>query len=127
MNKIKPILQQGTSDCGCACIATILNYYGKEVSLRKITEEAGTDKIGTSGLGIIKAAQKFGLSCTGIMITEREKIDTLPFPAIFHIKTESQEHYIVPYKIKKDVIFYHDPAFGLTSEPIKHLIKNGLV
>ncbi len=119
MNKIKPILQQGTSDCGCACIATILNYYGKEVSLRKITEEAGTDKIGTSGLGIIKAAQKFGLSCTGIMITEREKIDTLPFPAIFHIKTESQEHYIVPYKIKKDIIFYHDPAFGLTSEPIK--------
>lgn len=23
MNKIKPILQQGTSDCGCACIATV--------------------------------------------------------------------------------------------------------
>ena len=38
MSKIKPILQQGDSDCGCACIATILNYYGKSVSLRKIYE-----------------------------------------------------------------------------------------
>ena len=43
MSKIKPILQQGDSDSGCACIATILNYYGKSVSLRKIYEVAGTD------------------------------------------------------------------------------------
>ena len=70
MPKIKPILQQFSSDCGSACITTILDYYGKTVSLRKISEEAGTDSAGTSGLGIIKAAQKFGLSCTGIRLIE---------------------------------------------------------
>ncbi len=118
MAKIKPILQQFSSDCGSACIATILDYYGKTVSLRKISEEAGTDSAGTSGLGIIKAAQKFGLSCTGIMVTEKEKINTLPLPSIVHFKTESQEHYVVPYKIKKGIICYSDPAIGLTSETI---------
>ncbi len=118
MSKIKPILQQGASDCGSACIATILDYYGKTVSLRKICEEAGTDGAGTSGLGIIKASKKYGLSCTGIMVTEKEKIETLPFPAILHIKTEVQEHYVVPYKIKKGIIYYNDPAIGLTSEPL---------
>ncbi|MCR4736283.1 MAG: hypothetical protein K5829_14905 [Treponema sp.] len=88
MPRIKPILQQSSSDCGSACIATILDYYGKTVSLRKICEEAGTDAIGTSGLGIVKASQKFGLSCTGIMVSDKEKLDGFPFPAIFHLHTE---------------------------------------
>lgn len=116
MLKIKPILQQGNSDCGSACIATILDYYGKEVSIRKISEEAGTDGAGTSGVGIIKAAKKYGLTCTGILVTEKDKLDGFPFPAIFHIKTENQEHYVVPYKIKKGRIYYNDPAKGLTSD-----------
>ena len=50
MPKIKPILQQGASDCGSACIATVLDYYGKNVSIRKISAEAGTDGAGTSDL-----------------------------------------------------------------------------
>lgn len=122
MSRIRPILQQGSSDCASACIATILDYYGKEVSIRKISEEAGTDGAGTSGLGIIKAAKKYGLSCTGIMVMEKEKLENFSFPAIFHIKTEEQEHYIVPYKIKKGRIFYNDPAVGLTSDKIETFI-----
>lgn len=123
MSKIKAILQQGSSDCGVACIATILNYYGKSVSLRKIYEEAGTDRAGTSGLGIIKAAEKFGLSCTGIMVTEKEKINAVPFPAIIHFKVENYEHYVVPYKIHKGIIFYCDPAKGKVSEPVEEFNK----
>ena len=123
MSKIKTILQQGSSDCGVACIATILNYYGKSVSLRKIYEEAGTDRAGTSGLGIIKAAEKFGLSCTGIMIAEKEKINSLPFPAIIHFKVENYEHYVVPYRIHKGIIFYCDPAKGNVSEPVEEFNK----
>lgn len=101
MPKIKPILQQCASDCGSACIATILNYYGKSVSVRKISAEAGTDDAGTSGVGIQKASKKLGLSCTGIMISDREKLKSFPFPAIFHMRTEQLGHYVVPYKIKK--------------------------
>lgn len=123
MPKLKPILQQGTSDCGVACIATILNYYGKSVSLRKIYEEAGTDRAGTSGLGIKKAAETFGLSCTGIFVNEKSKITSIPFPAIFHLKTPEQEHYVVPYKIKKDQLYYHDPAIGLTSSALEEFYK----
>lgn len=58
MKKLKAVLQQSTSDCGSACIATILQYYGKTVSTKKIREEAGTDASGTSGLGIVKASEK---------------------------------------------------------------------
>ena len=101
--KVKAILQQGSSDCASACLATILDYYGKTVSLRKISSEAGTDGAGTSGYGIIKAAQKFGLSCTGIMISTKDKLSSLPLPAILHMRTEKLGHYVVPYRITKNI------------------------
>ena len=101
MGKIKNIIQHDESDCGIACISFVLHYYGKDVSIRKIREVAGTDKIGTSGLGIIKASEKFGLSCKGIMVNEKEKIVSFPMPAILHLKWEGHEHYVVIYKIKR--------------------------
>lgn len=119
MPKIKPVLQKCDFDCGCACIATILNYYGKSVSLRKIYEVAGTDKVGTSGIGIVKASQKFGLSCTGIMVNNKEKINHMPFPFIVQFKKDNYEHYVVPYKVKKGKIYYCDPAKGYASESLE--------
>lgn len=123
MAKIKSILQHDESDCGCACIASILYFYGKTVSINKIREEAGTDKVGTSGLGIIKASEKFGLSCKGIIATDKTKITTFPMPAIFHLKWDGHEHYVVVYKIKKNKIYINDPAIGLTKEKFDDFIK----
>lgn len=112
MARIKKILQHDRTDCGAACLAIILNYYGKSVPLRKIRIAAGTDSIGTSGLGIIKGAEKFGLSCKGLMSSEKDKLDKIPLPAIFHIK-ENLDHYVVVYKINKKNVFISDPANGL--------------
>lgn len=123
MGKIKNIIQHDESDCGIACISFVLHYYGKDVSIRKIREVAGTDKIGTSGLGIIKASEKFGLSCKGIMVNEKEKIVSFPMPAILHLKWAGHEHYVVIYKIKKNVAYINDPTIGLTTESLDSLLK----
>ena len=123
MFRIKNIIQHDESDCGIACIAFILHYYGKDISMRKIREIAGTDKIGTSGLGIIKASEYFGLSCKGIMINDKEKIDSLPMPAILHLKWDGHEHYVTIYRIKKGIAFINDPAIGLTTEPLNSLLE----
>lgn len=112
MSRIKKVLQHDEADCGAACISIILQYYGKTVSLRKIRSMAGTDTIGTSGLGIVRGAEKFGLSCKGLMAPEKTKIENIPLPAIFHIH-EHLEHYVVVYKVTKKFIFISDPAIGL--------------
>lgn len=119
MPKIKPILQQFDFDCGCAAIATILQYYGKSVRLRKIREVAGTDNAGTSGVGIVKACQEFGMSCTGIYVSEKEKISSMPFPFIIQFKCEDYEHYVVPHKVKKGKVYYCDPAKGSVCESLE--------
>ena len=50
--RVKELIQHDESDCGAACLAIILSFYGRETSIRKIREAAGTDKVGTSGYGI---------------------------------------------------------------------------
>lgn len=122
MSRIKQVLQHDESDCGPACVSIILQYYGKTIPLRKIRAVAGTDKIGTSGFGISKACETFGLDCEGFMAPQKEKISEIIFPAIFHIKTEI-EHYVVVYKIKKNKVYISDPAIGLIKEDFKSFLE----
>ena len=122
MSRIKQVLQHDESDCGPACVSIILQYYGKTIPLRKIRAVAGTDKIGTSGFGISKACETFGLDCEGFMAPQKEKISEIIFPAIFHIKTEI-EHYVVVYKIKKNKVYISDPAIGLIKEDLKSFLE----
>ena len=112
MARIKKVLQHDETDCGAACLSIILNYYGKSVPIRRIRSAAGTDSIGTSGYGIVKGAERFGLSCKGLMSPEKDKIDEIPLPAIFHIK-ETLDHYVAVYKLNKNYVFISDPAEGL--------------
>ncbi|OJF76779.1 MAG: peptidase C39 [Treponema sp. CETP13] len=110
--KIQKVLQHDETDCGVACLSIIFKYYGKTVSLRKIRTVAGTDKKGTSGLGIVKGANSFGMSCKCLMATDKEKISEIALPAIFHFHGNT-DHYIVVYKIKNKKIYVSDPALGL--------------
>lgn len=112
MARIKKVLQHDETDCGAACLSIVLNYYGKSVPIRRIRSAAGTDSIGTSGYGIVKGAERFGLSCKGLMAPEKNKIDEIPLPAIFHIK-ENLDHYVTVYKLNKNYVFISDPAEGL--------------
>ena len=112
MGKIKKVLQHDESDCGAACISIILQYFGKTVPLRKIRNASGTDCAGTSGYGIIKGAEKFGLSCKGLMSPQKDRLEEIPFPAVFHTR-EKVEHYVVVYKVTSRHVYISDPGKGL--------------
>ena len=60
------VLQHDETDCGVACIASIAKYYGKTISFTKIRTLAGTDLMGTSGLGIVRSAIALGFFLKGI-------------------------------------------------------------
>lgn len=121
--RIKCVLQHDETDCGAACLSTILQYYGKKVSLTKIRSEAGTDTAGTSGFGIVKGAAKFGLSCKGLAADDKDRIAEIPFPAIFHLHNNSQDHYVVLYKVRKNTVYISDPARGPRKIPLADFRK----
>ncbi|WP_092477905.1 cysteine peptidase family C39 domain-containing protein [[Clostridium] polysaccharolyticum] len=60
------IRQMDETDCAAACLSTICKQYGVNKNVTKIREMAGTDKNGTNGIGVIKAATELGYKAYGI-------------------------------------------------------------
>nr|WP_270660195.1 peptidase domain-containing ABC transporter [Paraclostridium bifermentans] len=109
------IKQHDYKDCGCACIATICKTYGLNYPISKIREVAGTDKEGTSALGIVKASEKLGFSAKGVKASKPEDIfNEIPLPAIAHVVIDNTMlHYVVIHKISEKEIIVADPAKGI--------------
>ena len=56
------VRQHDQSDCGVACLASIIQYYGGHAKMEKLRELSGTTKQGTTLLGLYQAAPELGLS-----------------------------------------------------------------
>lgn len=122
MKKYYCIKQHDYKDCGCACLATICKTYGLKYPISKIREVAGTDKDGTSALGVIKAAEKLGFSAKGVKANKPEDIfSEIPIPAIAHVVIDNTMlHYVVIHKISEKEIIVADPAKGIVKyKPIE--------
>lgn len=106
------VKQHDLKDCGCACLATICRQYGLKYPISKIREVAGTDKKGTSALGLVQAAEKLGFVAKGVKANKAEDIfGKLPLPAIAHVIIDQKlMHYVVIHKINKEEIIVADPA-----------------
>jgi ATP-binding cassette subfamily B protein len=95
-NKIPFIRQQDQSDCGVACLASVVRHFGGEVSLERLRALSGTSKQGTTLLGLCQAAQQIGLEAEGFEAESIEMLYELPHPVILHVVMEGKlEHYVV--------------------------------
>ncbi|SHK10122.1 ATP-binding cassette, subfamily B [Clostridium cavendishii DSM 21758] len=125
LKKYYCIRQHDYKDCGCACLATVCKQYGLKYPISKIRELAGTDKQGTSALGIIKASEKLGFTAKGVKINELKDIfSEFPLPAIAHvIIDESFLHYVVIHKITKNEILVADPGRGIIKYKLEEFFE----
>ena len=103
------LLQISEMDCGAACIAMVLRFHGKNVSLNRIRDLAGVSRDGTSLFNLATAADASGLSATAVR-TSRSHLDQVALPAIAHWKGT---HFVVLYEINGGDVVIADPAIGL--------------
>ncbi|MDG5766895.1 peptidase domain-containing ABC transporter [Balneolales bacterium ANBcel1] len=107
------IRQHDQSDCGVACLASVIRYYGGEAGLEKLREESGTTISGTTLLGLFQAAPKFGLIAEPYeadIPNLKEQTD----PCILHIVTENHlQHFVVYFGFDGDYFLISDPAEGV--------------
>jgi ATP-binding cassette, subfamily C, bacteriocin exporter len=111
--KFPIVLQQSSSDCGVACLAAVIGYFGGEESLERLRELSGTAIQGTTVLGLMEASKVLGLEADGYKVDGLFRLDELEAPAILHvIMDQKYSHYMVCYG--KDAKGYHlmDPAVG---------------
>lgn len=112
MKKYVLVKQHDETDCGAACLASIAKYYGKRISISRIRYFAGTDCFGTSGFGLVKGASALGMSCRGILSSEKT-LEKAPFPVICHVKKDVIDHYVVVYGRKGSKVIVADPDDGI--------------
>ncbi|MHB9925663.1 hypothetical protein CF057_00105 [Clostridium botulinum] len=85
-NKYICIKQHDYKDCGAACLATICKQYGLKYPISKIRQVAGTDKEGTSALGVIKTAEEVGFTDKSVKESKSEDLfSEIPLPCIAHM------------------------------------------
>jgi len=106
------VRQRDSTDCGPACLASVIAHYGIYVPLAKIRQVAGTDKLGTSMWGLIKVLKQFNFETKGLNGSS-EHLDKLPIPFIAHIEQQDGlHHYVCVYRVNSKRLKVMDPAEG---------------
>jgi ATP-binding cassette, subfamily C, bacteriocin exporter len=125
------VLQQDQSDCGVACLASIIKFYQGEGSLENLRRLSGTSKQGTTLLGLMQAAQQVGFEAEGLEAEGVHNLSELREPAILHVVVEDRlQHYLVYYPSQgsdgfepSDPLVLLDPAKGVIKMSHEELDK----
>jgi len=116
--------QADSKDCGPTCLKIVAKYYKKSIAIQELRKLSETTREGSSLLGISDAAEKIGFRSLGVKVSLLRLLEA-PTPCILHW---NKNHYVVLYKIKKDIFYISDPAHGLLKytkdEFLKHWIGN---
>jgi ABC-type bacteriocin transporter len=106
------VKQRDITDCAAAGLASVAAHYKLDLPVARIRQLAGTDKKGTTLLGIVEAAQKLGFEAKGVK-APYESLFKIPTPTIAHILVNDMlQHYIVIYKVDRSYIQIMDPIDG---------------
>lgn len=115
--KIHCVRQLDETDCAAASIATLLCYYGKQVSVSNIREAIGTDKNGTSIYGIVAGLRHYCMKATAVNASSKKEnlfTSRITLPCIAHVASEhNASHFVVLYEIKENSVSIADPDKGL--------------
>jgi ATP-binding cassette subfamily B protein len=91
------VVQQDSSDCGIACLKSVLRYFESDASFEILRNLSGTTAQGTSMMGLFQASQNLGLSVEGFMASI-EQLKVCKDICILHvIVAQQRQHFIVLY------------------------------
>lgn len=117
------VLQHDQSDCGVACLLSLIQYYEGSNSLEKLRELSGTTKQGTTLLGLYQAANQLGFTAQGNGADIQAIIDHKE-PLILHVLIEEKlQHYVVCYGYENEKFIIGDPAKGIINLAKEELEK----
>lgn len=90
--------QLDQSDCGVACLASVIKYYGGSASLEQLREESGTTKHGTTLLGLYQACPALHLKAEAMEAEGVHNLSEVEFPVLLHVVIDEKlQHYVVCY------------------------------
>ncbi len=106
--RVPSIRQMEDADCGAACLAMVLGYFGQRVGLRELRDVIASGRDGISGLSIVNTARAYGLWARGVQ-ADLDDLRHLPRGSILHWEFS---HFVVFDRVTRHGIKVVDPAHG---------------
>lgn len=106
--RVPELLQMNEVECGAACLAMILGYYGRKTGILEIYKNAGVGRDGLSALSIVQTARRYGLKVRTISLQVND-FRFVSLPAIVHWQFN---HFLIVERWSPSFVDVVDPAEG---------------
>ena len=113
--KTPVIMQMDALECGAACLAMVLAYYGLRLPLEQVRADCGVSRDGSNAANVLKAARRYGLKAKGYRFEPEGLRQEGEFPCIIHWNFN---HFVVLNGFRGDCAIINDPGRGLTKVPM---------
>ena len=108
MRRVPVVLQMNSVECGAACLAMILRYFGRRVRLEECREKCDPGRDGVTARTVVTAAREFGLRTRAFSV-DAKSMDHAQVPCIVHW---NNNHFVVLEKRSARRVVIVDPASG---------------
>lgn len=106
--------QHDMTDCGAACLLSLIRYYGGDSSILHLREISGTSNTGTTLFGMYQAAMSMGFDAQGAEANGIAELIEHGKPCVLSVIIDKVlSHYIVCYGYENNKFLISDPAKGV--------------
>jgi ABC-type bacteriocin/lantibiotic exporter with double-glycine peptidase domain len=106
--RIPVLLQLSAVECGAACLAMILSYYGRRTTIADVRQRCQVGRDGLSALDLVQAARSYGLRVRAVSLQE-DDLSLITCPAIVHWEFN---HFMIVERVSAAWVEVVDPAWG---------------
>ena len=109
VKKVPVIMQLENLECGAACLAMVMAYYGKWVPLEQVRRDCGVSRDGSKAKNIYIAAEHYGFDVEAFRMSPEALKESGQFPCIIHW---NMNHFVVLDGFRGKNVYLNDPARG---------------
>ena len=102
------LLQMHASECGAACLGSVLAHFGRWVPLTELREKCEVSRDGSNAASIMRAARHYGLECNGLSLRAHQ-LKKLELPLIVFWQFS---HFVVVEGFDSRYFYLNDPSTG---------------
>ncbi len=113
------VMQMHMTECGAACLGSILAYFGHWVPLNELRARCGVSRDGSTAAGLARAARHYGLKCVGRSVNVQHLMK-MPFPQVLFWEWN---HFLILEGFDGKWAFLNDPAMGRRKLSLDELTK----
>ena len=113
--RVPCVRQMEDADCGAACLAMVLAYFGKRVELDELRDMTGTGRGGVTARSLVQAARAYGLGARGVQ-ADLDRLRDLPRGSVLHWEFA---HFVVLERVARRGIRVVDPGHGRRFVPFE--------